>query len=179
MPLEKIIYSAELIQMAVKELAEKINTDFSNSDLHIVALLKSGLFFASDLIKLINCPVSIDFLELSDYGDNGRMSETIKIKRDLSLDVEHKNVLLVDTLAETGLTLDFACSYLTKKKPSRINICVLLDNPSLRLADINISYSCFTCSYTNIVGYGLDLDGSYRSAPYICSPVGSMLLQSK
>lgn len=161
------LYSSEIIKICVRELASKISEDFKNSEIVLIGLLNSSVFFVSDLVREIESPVFADFLSISPYGTPNNISSSIKILRDISESIENKNVLLVDTIAETGLTLDFAIKHLKSLKPAVLKTCVLIDSRASRLVDVPIDYFGLISLETGLAGYGLDINSNCRNIPYV------------
>lgn len=164
----ELLYSEKSIRAAVSELGSRIEADFGDRELVIIAMLDSALFFAADLVRTLKSHVSIDFLKISGYGSEGETGGEIRVLKDITADIKNKNVLLVDVLAESGLTLDFAAKHLCGMNPSCIKICVLLDCAEMRLADVSPDYAGIVCNAASFAGYGLDIDGRFRNMPCIC-----------
>ena len=161
------LYSSEIIKICVRELASKISEDFKNSEIVLVGLLNSSVFFLSDLIREIERPVFADFLCISPYGTTDNISSSVKIIKDISESIENKSVILVDTVVETGLTLDFAIKHIKSFKPARLKTCVLIDLRYSRLVDVPIDYSGLISLETGVAGYGLDINGNFRNVPFV------------
>ncbi len=161
------LYSSEIIKICVRELATKISEDFKNSDIFIIGLLSSSVFFVSDLVRELKRSVFTDFISISSYGTPDNFSSSVKVIKDISDSIENRSVLLVDTIVETGLTLDFAIRHVKSFKPARIKTCVLVDSRSLRLVDVPIDYAGLISLETGLAGYGLDINGNFRNVPFI------------
>lgn len=161
------VYSSEIIKVCVRELASKISEDFKNSDIILIGLLNSSVFFLSDLIREIERPVFADFLSISSYGTVENISSPVKILKDISESLENKSVILVDTIVETGFTLDFAIKHVKSFRPARLKTCALIDLRASRLVDVPIDYSGFISLETGFAGYGIDINGNYRNVPFI------------
>ena len=161
--LGKVLISSDRIRAKVDELAGKISRDFSGEEVILVANLKGSFRFLSDLCSLIRIPVRIDFVSFNSYGAKDRPSGRIEVRKDLSLDVKDRNVVLVEDIVDTGLTLDAVIDYLNRfKKPRMIKICALLDKISRRAVRVEIDYRGFVIPDGFVVGYGLDYDEYFR-----------------
>lgn len=162
----KIIFSAEQIQKQIKAISSEINRDYKDKELVIVGVLKGSLYFVADLTRHLVMPLSIDFLAIGLLPEStGKPS--IRIKKDLDIDLKDRHVLLVEDVIGTGFTLGFICQHLEAYQPASLKICTLLDKPSERLITLAIDYRCFIMPDTFLVGYGLDYNEQYRNLPYI------------
>jgi hypoxanthine phosphoribosyltransferase len=152
----------------VAELGQLLSTDYAGRTVVLVSVLKGSLPFMADLMRAIAIPVQIDLMEVSSYG--GTATETsglVRILKDLSSSIEGKDVLIVEDIIDTGLTLNYLLRYLRGKNPRSLRICALLDKPARRLVEINIDYLGFTIPDEFVVGYGLDFGEYYRNLPFI------------
>ena len=164
----EILIPAERIQAKVAELGQRISADYAGRSVTLVSVLKGSLPFMADLMRAISIPVRIDLMEVSSYG--GAATETsglVRILKDLRDSIEGKDVLIVEDIIDTGLTLNYLVRYLKGKNPSSLRICSLLDKPARRLVEIQIDYLGFTIPDRFVVGYGLDYQEAYRNLPYI------------
>jgi len=164
----EILISEEQIRAKVAELGGRIAADYSTSSVTLVSVLKGSLPFMADLMRAIEIPVTIDLMEVSSYG--GASTETsglVRILKDLSSSIAGKDVLIVEDIIDTGLTLNYLLRYLRGKNPRSLRICALLDKPARRLVEINIDYLGFTIPDEFVVGYGLDFGEFYRNLPFI------------
>jgi hypoxanthine phosphoribosyltransferase len=161
------LLTEEEIQIKVKELGQKIESDFQGEDLLVVGILKGACVFVSDLIRNINLDVNMDFMSVSSYGKATQSSGTVKILKDLDVDIEGKNVLIVEDIIDTGLTLKNLFETLKTRNPKSLKLCTLLDKPERRTVDINVDYVGFVIPDKFIVGYGIDYAEKYRNLPYI------------
>ena len=164
----EILITSDQIQAKVAELGAKLSQDYEGRDLILVSVLKGALPFMADLMRRISIPVQIDLMEVSSYG--GATTETsglVRILKDLSSSIEGKDVLIVEDIIDTGLTLNYLMRYLRGKNPRSLRICALLDKPARRLVDIDIDYRGFTIPDQFVVGYGLDYGEVYRNLPFI------------
>jgi hypoxanthine phosphoribosyltransferase len=160
----EVLISEDQIQAKVVELGKRISADYANRAVTLVSVLKGSLPFMADLMRAIEIPVQIDLMEVSSYG--GATTETsglVRILKDLSSSIEGKDVLIVEDIIDTGLTLNYLLRYLRGKNPDTLRICALLDKPARRLVEIPIDYLGFTIPDEFVVGYGLDYAERYRN----------------
>lgn len=165
--IEKILVSEEEIKKTVERLAAQINADYKGEPLILVIILKGSLVFATDLMRKLTMPVTIDFMQASSYGSKTASSGFINIKKDLSCDIEGKNVLIIEDIIDSGNTLHKLKELLRERKPKTIRICTILDKPDRRVTDVAVEYSGIVIPDEFAVGYGLDYDEYYRNLPYI------------
>lgn len=163
-----ILYSEPEVRAKIKELGQKIEGDYAGEELLVVGILKGAVVFMSDLVREIDLPLQIDFMEVSSYGASTVSSGEVRILKDLSYALEGKNVLVVEDIIDTGLTLNYISGILRKRRPKSLKICCLLDKPSRRKADIKPDYVGFSIEDHFVVGWGLDYAGYYRNYPAIC-----------
>jgi hypoxanthine phosphoribosyltransferase len=163
----EILLSEERIQARVRELGAQITADFAGRRLTLVSVLKGSLPFMADLMRAIDLPVRIDLMEVSSYGATTESSGLVRILKDLSSSIEGEEVLIVEDIIDTGLTLNYLVRYLRGKKPASIRICTLLDKPARRLVDIDVDYTGFTIPDQFVVGYGLDYSEQYRNLRFV------------
>ena len=164
----EIVYDRETIRKRVGELARHIETDYRGRDLLVVGILKGAFIFTCDLIRGISSPVGLDFVAVSRYQP-GRDQGRIRMLRDLQGEIAGRHLLLVEDIIDTGLTLHSLLGLLSRRKPSSIAVCTLLDRRDLRLVEIPIRYAGFQASEEFLIGYGLDYRDRYRNLPYIAS----------
>ncbi len=162
----KMITEEQLAQK-VEELAKQIEKDYEGQSLLVVGILKGASVFVSDLIRKIDLDVNIDFMSVSSYGNGTESSGTVKILKDLDVDIEGKNVLIVEDIIDSGLTLSNLVAALQTRNPKSLKICTLLDKPQRRTANIHVDYVGFVIEDKFIVGYGIDWAEKYRNLPYI------------
>ncbi len=165
--LNGIMLSKEEIQAKVKELAKRIEKDYKGEEVLIVGILKGASVFCADLIREIDLDVKLDFMVVSSYGRGTTSSGTVKIIKDLDVDIENKNVVIVEDIIDSGLTLSSLVKALNTRKPKSLKLCTLLDKPERRVANIDVDYVGFVIEDKFIVGYGIDYDEKYRNLPYI------------
>jgi len=163
-----ILLTAEKIQTRVRSLAEEILRDFgAEDDLHFVCVLKGAFLFLSDLIRAISRPVSVDFMALSSYGKGTTSSGEVRLVKDLDSGLEGRNVVIVEDIVDTGLTLSYLQEILRARSPKTLRTACLLSKPSRRMVDVHVDYVGFTIEDRFVVGYGLDFAEKYRNLPYI------------
>lgn len=163
----EVLIDAAAIQAKVAELGQRISADYGDRPVTLVSVLKGALPFMADLMRAISSPVRIDLMEVSSYGGATETSGMVRILKDLSSSIEGEDVLIVEDIIDTGLTLNYLTDYLRGKSPGSLHICTLLDKPARRLVDIDIKYRGFTIPDRFVIGYGLDYDEIYRNLPYI------------
>jgi hypoxanthine phosphoribosyltransferase len=164
----EILLSEEQIAAKVGELGRAISAEYRDRDLVLVSVLKGSLPFMADLMRAITVPLRIDLMEVSSYGGlTTESSGLVRILKDLSASIDGRDVLLVEDIIDTGLTLNYLLRYLRGKNPRSLRICALLDKPARRLVDIQIDYLGFTIPDQFVVGYGLDYGELYRNLRYV------------
>lgn len=164
----EVLVTEEQIQAKVAELGARLSIDYAGRPLTLVSVLKGALPFMADLMRAMSVPVQIDLMEVSSYG--GTATETsglVRIMKDLSSSIADRDVLIVEDIIDTGLTLNYLLRYLRGKNPRSLRICALLDKPARRLVEIQIDYLGFTIPDEFVVGYGLDFGEFYRNLPFI------------
>jgi hypoxanthine phosphoribosyltransferase len=165
---EQVLVSEEQIAAKVAELGAMVSADYAGRELTLVSVLKGSLPFMADLMRAITIPVRIDLMEVSSYGGlTTESSGLVRILKDLSASIDGRDVLLVEDIIDTGLTLNYLLRYLRGKNPRSLRICALLDKPARRLVDIPIDYIGFTIPDQFVVGYGLDYGELYRNLRYV------------
>ena len=164
---EEILLSDSQIQARVVELGGELSRDYDGRDPVLVSVLKGSIVFLADLVRAMQISLSVDLMEVSSYGASTESSGQVRILKDLSRPIEGREVLVVEDIIDTGLTLNYLLRYLREKGPASLRICCLLDKPARRLTDIDIDYRGFTIPDRFVVGYGLDFDERYRNLPYI------------
>lgn len=161
--LGKVLFSSSDIINRVSELGREISNDYKGKNLLLVSILRGGVIFLSDLIKQIDLPLSIDFMSISSYGINGTSTGVVRITKDLDESIEGKDVLIVEDIIDTGLTIGYLLRNLKSRFPKSLEICTLLDRDIRRISDINIKYIGFKIGEKYIVGYGLDYKQKFRN----------------
>ena len=163
----RVLLSEEEVDSRIREIAAKISRDYAGKEIHLICVLKGGVFFTCELAKRITVPVTLDFMSVSSYGDDTKSSGVVKIVKDLDQPLEGKNVLIVEDIIDSGRTLSYLIDILGKRKPEIIHLCTLLDKPERRVRDVKVDYSCFNIPDEFVVGYGLDYAQKYRNLPFI------------
>lgn len=163
-----VLYSEEEVDKRVREIAAQINKDYAGKEIHMICVLKGGVFFMTELAKRITVPVSFDFMSVSSYGDGTKTTGVIKIIKDLDHSIEGKDVLIVEDIIDSGRTLSHLVDLLKNSRgPKSLEICTLLDKPERREVEVDVKYTCFAIPDTFVVGYGLDYAQKYRNLPYV------------
>lgn len=164
--IEKMISEDEL-QKRIKEVAKEIEKDYQGKELICVGLLKGSIMFMADLLKNIEMDLSMDFMKVSSYHGGTDSSGVVKILKDVDTNIEGKDVLIIEDIIDTGLTLESVKEFLLSKKPKSLKVCSLLDKPSRRKVEMKGEYIGFEIPDEFVVGYGLDYDELHRNLPYI------------
>ena len=164
---EEILLDADTIAARVAELGAQLSADYADRNPVLLSVLKGAVVFLADLMRSMDVPSSIDLMELSSYGAGTETSGQVRILKDLSKSIEGRDVIVVEDIIDTGLTLNYLLRYLAERAPASISVCCLLDKPARRLADLEIDYRGFTIPDRFVVGYGLDFNERYRNLPYI------------
>lgn len=163
----RILLSEEEVDKRIAEIAAKISEDYNGEQVHMICVLKGGVFFTCELAKRLTIPVSMDFMSVSSYGADTKSSGVVKIVKDLDEGIEGKNVLVVEDIIDSGRTLSYLLEYLRNRNPKSLKLCTLLDKPERRVVEVNVDYTCFDIPDEFVVGYGLDYAQKYRNLPYI------------
>ncbi|KMZ52462.1 MULTISPECIES: hypoxanthine phosphoribosyltransferase [Lachnospiraceae] len=163
----KVLLSEEEVAKRIEELGRKISEDYAGKQVHLICVLKGGVFFMCELAKKISIPVSMDFMSVSSYGDGTASSGVVKIAKDLDEALEGKDVLVVEDIIDSGRTLYYLLDILAKRHPNSMKLCTLLDKPERRVRDVTVDYVGFEIPDEFVVGYGLDYAQKYRNLPYI------------
>ncbi|WP_130861027.1 hypoxanthine phosphoribosyltransferase [Bacilliculturomica massiliensis] len=163
----EVLISEEQLAERIAELGKEITADFAGEEVLMVGILKGSVPFLADLIRKVDLDVKIDFMSVSSYGASTKSSGVVRILKDLDTGVEGRNVIIVEDIVDSGLTLQYLKEYLSGRKPKSLKICTLLDKPEGRKVEIQPDYKCFTVGNQFIVGFGLDYDQKYRNLPYI------------
>lgn len=169
MDISKVMFSKEQIQSKVKELAGQIQRDYDGEPVFVIGILKGACVFVSDLIREIDLPVTLDFMSVSSYGMSTESSGIVKIIKDLDMDITGLNVIIVEDIIDTGLTLNYLREYLGARHVKSLKICTLLDKPHRRKCDVVADYVGFEIEDKFIVGYGIDCKEQFRNLPYIAA----------
>jgi hypoxanthine phosphoribosyltransferase len=164
---EEVLLTGEEVLARVVELGAQLAADYEGRDPVLVSVLKGSIIFLADLVRAMPIPLSIDLMEVSSYGASTESSGQVRILKDLSTSIAGREVIVVEDIIDTGLTLNYLLRYLDDKGPASVRICCLLDKPARRLAPIQIDYRGFTIPDRFVIGYGLDYGEHYRNLPYI------------
>ncbi len=165
--ISEVLFNERKIQDRIRELAHQITTDYQDKNPVIISILKGGFVFMADLIRSITAPIEIDFLAISSYGSGTSSSGVVKIKKDIDIDITGRDVIIVEDIVDSGLSLQYIRDYISKHNPSSIKVCVLLDKPKAHKLDVSFEYVGFEIGTEFVVGYGLDYNEKYRNLPYI------------
>ncbi len=164
----RVMYSEEEVDQRIRELGEEISKRYEGKKLHMICVLKGGVFFMCELAKRITVPVTMDFMSVSSYGSGTKSSGIVKIVKDLDQSIEGRDVLVVEDIIDSGRTLSYLMKILNERKPASLCLCTLLDKPDRReVEDVNVDYTGFKVPDEFVVGYGLDYDQMYRNLPYV------------
>jgi hypoxanthine phosphoribosyltransferase len=161
------LLSREEIASRTAEIASRISDDYRQRELVMVGVLKGAFVFLADLVRQVELPLEIDFVAVSSYGADTESSGVVKIIKDLDLEIKGKDVLLVEDIVDTGLTLKYLSGMLRERGPASVEICALLNKPEARKVDIEVKYCGFDVPPLFVVGYGLDFAERYRHLPYV------------
>ena len=163
----KILFTEEQIRERAKVLGAQITEDYGGEELILIGTLKGAVLWLADLMKCIDLDTQIDFITASSYGERTSTSGIVKITKDVELDLTDKNVLIVEDIVDSGITLSRLIAYLKERNAKTVKICTLLDKPSRRVTEVNPDYIGFEVEDLFIIGYGLDYNQKYRNLPYI------------
>lgn len=161
------LVSEKAVDERIVELGKQISKDYEGKQVHLICVLKGGVFFMCELAKRISVPVSMDFMSVSSYGDDTKSSGVVKIVKDLDEAIEGKDVLIVEDIIDSGRTLYYLIDILKKRNPKSVHLCTLLDKPKRRVKDVKVDYVGFNIPDEFVVGYGLDYAQKYRNLPFI------------
>jgi len=163
----EVLLTAEAIQARVRELGEAISRDYRGREVFLVGVLKGAWVFLADLARHITTPATFDFMAVSSYGASTKTSGVVQIIKDIEEPIEGRDVLIVEDIVDSGLTLSYLVEMLKTRRPASLKVCVLLDKPTRRQAAVELDYVGFQIPDAFVVGYGLDYAGQYRHVPYI------------
>ena len=162
-----VLLSEEEVDKRIQEIGEQISKDYAGEQVHLVCVLRGGVFFLCELAKRITVPVSLDFMSVSSYGQDTKSSGVVKIVKDLDDSLVDKHVIVVEDIVDSGRTLSYLMEMLRDRSPRSLKLCTLLDKPERRVIDVPVDYTGFAIPDKFVVGYGLDYDQRYRNLPYI------------
>lgn len=163
----RVLLTEEEVDSRIREIGEQISKDYEGKQVHLICVLKGGVFFMCELAKRITVPVTMDFMAVSSYGNEKKSSGTIKIVKDLDEALEGKNVIVIEDIIDSGRTLSHLLPMLKERNPESIKLCTLLDKPEARVTNVNVDYTAFEIPDEFVVGYGLDYAQKYRNLAYI------------
>lgn len=163
----RVLVSEEDVDKRICEIGHQISKDYEGKQVHLICVLKGGVFFMCELAKRISVPVSMDFMSVSSYGADTKSSGVVKIVKDLDEALEGKDVLIVEDIIDSGRTLSYLIEILQKRNPNSLRLCTLLDKPERRVKDVRVDYVGFNIPDEFVVGYGLDYAQKYRNLPFI------------
>ncbi len=163
----KPIVTQEEMRTRIRELGKQIAADYAGRDLVLVGVLKGAYAFYADLARAIRIPMRVDFIVVTSYGSKAKTSGKVKMMTDLTEDIKEKDVLLVEDIVDSGLTVQYLTKTLARRKPKSIKVCTLLSKPGRRTVDVQIDYVGFRIPDQYVVGYGLDYQQQYRNLPYL------------
>ena len=163
----RVLVPEKDVDAKIAELGKKISEDYAGRQVHLVCVLKGGVFFMCELAKRITVPVTMDFMSVSSYGAGTESSGVVKIVKDLDEPLRDKDVIVVEDIVDSGRTLSYLLDMLKARGPKSMALCTLLDKPDRRVIDVKVDYTGFQIPDEFVVGYGLDYDQRYRNLPYI------------
>ena len=165
--IQSVLISEQQLADAVKKLGEQISRDYADRNLMMVSVLKGSVVFMADLMRAISVPASIDFMSVTSYGKGVKTSGVVRIIKDLDEELDGRDILIVEDILDSGMTLSYLKEHIMAKGARSIRIATLLDKPERRRVDIHPDYSCFSVPDEFVVGYGLDYAEKYRNLPYV------------
>ena len=163
----RVLLTEEEVNEKIKKIGEQISKDYAGKSVHMICVLKGGVFFTCELAKRITVPVSMDFMSVSSYGDGTKSSGVVKIAKDLDEPILDKEVLVVEDIIDSGKTLNHLKPMLESRNPASLHLCTLLSKPDRREVEVPVRYIGFEVPDEFVVGYGLDYAQKYRNLPYI------------
>lgn len=161
------VVTQEQMRARIREMGKQISADYTGKELVLVGVLKGAYAFYADLARAIRIPIRVDFIIVTSYGSRARTSGKVKLMTELTEEIKGKDVLLVEDIVDSGLTVQYLMKTLSKKKPRSIKVCTLLSKPERRQAEVQIDYEGFKIPNKYVVGYGLDYQQKYRNLPYL------------
>lgn len=165
--IEKILLSEEELSTKIKKMGKKISEDYKGKELILVGVLKGSVPFMAELMKRIDIPCKMDFMAVSSYGNSTESSGVVRILKDLDFEVENKDILIIEDIIDSGITLKYLVKYLKAKNPNSVEIACMLNKPERRKVEIDVKYLGYDIPNEFLVGYGLDYAERYRNLPYI------------
>ncbi|APC42382.1 hypoxanthine phosphoribosyltransferase [Clostridium estertheticum] len=165
--IKEVLYNEEQLRDKIRQMGEKVSKDYYGKDLILIGILKGSVIFMSDLLKEITIPCKMDFMAVSSYGNSTKTSGVVRILKDLDFEIQGKDVLIVEDIIDSGVTLKYLMKCLSARKPNSLEIICLLNKPERRKVDIDVKYVGFDVPDFFIVGFGMDYAERYRNLPYI------------
>ncbi|MBQ6823252.1 MAG: hypoxanthine phosphoribosyltransferase [Clostridia bacterium] len=165
--IKEVLFSEEELKRKIAELGAAITRDYAGKELLMVSILKGSVIVMADLMRAVDLPLEIDFMNVSSYGSGTETKGAVKILKDLDVDIKDKHVLIVEDILDSGVTLHNLMKLLNQRQPASIKICTLFSKPSRRRVEVETAYMGFEIPDAFIVGYGLDYDEKYRNLPYV------------
>jgi hypoxanthine phosphoribosyltransferase len=163
----EILIDEDALSARVAELGAEVSADYQGRDLLLIGVLKGAVFFMADLMRHINVPCEVDFMAISSYGDSTDSSGIVRILKDLDINIEGRDVLVVEDIIDSGLTLSYLMRNLESREPATLEVCALMTKPARREIDVPVRYIGFEIPNRFVVGYGLDFGERYRNLPYV------------
>ncbi|AYF53814.1 hypoxanthine phosphoribosyltransferase [Clostridium botulinum C] len=165
--IERVLFSEEELREKVKKMGREISEDYKGKDVILVGILKGSVPFMADLMKYIEIPCKIDFMDVSSYGNSTESSGVVRILKDLEFEVEGRDILIIEDIVDTGTTLEYLKTYLKSKNPNSVSVACLLNKPDRRKVEVDVKYLGYEVPDEFLVGYGLDYAEKYRNLPFI------------
>jgi hypoxanthine phosphoribosyltransferase len=163
----KVLIEEDAVAARVAELGAAVSTDYGDKDLLLVGVLKGAVFFMADLMRELTIPCEVDFMAISSYGASTDSSGVVRILKDLDINIEARDVLVVEDIIDSGLTLSYLMRMLESRNPASLEVCALLTKPARREIDVRVRYTGFEIPNEFVIGYGLDFGERYRNLPYV------------
>ena len=163
----RVLVSEEEVDRRIEEIGAQISRDYAGKQVHLICVLKGGVFFTCELAKRISIPVSMDFMSVSSYGAGTKSSGVVKLVKDLDEPLKDRHVIVIEDIVDSGRTLSYLLDMLRSRGAADVRLCTLLDKPDRRVVDVKVDYTGFEIPDEFVVGYGLDYDQKYRNLPYI------------
>lgn len=164
----KVLIDEKTLKNRVAELGKIIEREYQGKDLMVIGVLKGCMFFLTDLVREINLPLTMDFMVVSSYGNATKSSGVVRIIKDLERDIQGKDILIVEDIVDTGLTLSYLIEVLKGRNPNSVKVISLLDKPSRRKIEVDVEHIGFSVPDEFVCGYGLDYNEVYRNLPFVC-----------
>jgi hypoxanthine phosphoribosyltransferase len=165
--IKEVLYNEDELKDKVRQMGARISKDYLGKELIIIGVLKGSVIFMSDLLKEITIPCKMDFMAVSSYGNSTETSGVVRILKDLDFEIQGKDILIVEDIIDSGVTLKYLMKYLSGRKPNSLEIVCLLNKPDRRKVDIDVKYLGYDVPDHFLVGYGLDFAEKYRNLPYV------------